>query len=238
MIGTTSTSRRTRGLWTLIGVIGLMGGLAACDDDDDDITGPTGVVTVVRDQNFAFATLHTFAMPDTVIHFAPLTGAALDVSREFDRAALDEVRQNLLLRGYTQVTNPQTTQPDFVVLVGSTATTNYNAYVSYPWFDVWGFYPGWGWYTPGFSSAWGIAYPWSGEVGVTAYDRGTMVVTIIPTVSVNATNEMVNASWAGVASALLDGTVTSTSVANAVDLMFQKSPYLTATTTTASRTGQ
>ena len=238
MTGTTSTSRRTRALWTSIGIIGLMGGLAACDDDDDDITAPTAAVAVVRDQNFAFATLHTFAMPDTVVQFAPRTGVPLEVSREFDRTALDEVRQNLLLRGYTQVTNPQTTRPDFVVLVGSTATTNYNAYVSYPWYDVWGFYSGWGWYAPGFSTNWGIVYPWFGEVGVTAYDRGTLVVTIIPTVSVNPLSQEVSASWAGVASAVLNGTITSTTVANAVDVMFQKSPYLTATTTSSSRSPQ
>jgi hypothetical protein len=36
----------------------------------------------------------------------------------------------------------------------------------------------------------------------------------------------------------MDGTITFASVCNAVDVMFQKSPYLTATMTTASRTGQ
>lgn len=236
MTGMTSTSRRTRALCTFIGIIGLMGSLAACDDDDDDFTGPTGVVTTVRDQNFNFTGLHTFAMPDTVVQFAPLTGAPLPVPRTWDKLALTEVRQNLLLRGYTEVADPKTTKPDFVVLVGSTATTNYNAYVTWAWYDVWGFYPGWGWYAPGFSSTWSLVYPWYADVGVTAYDRGTLVVTIIPTVSVNPLNRTINASWAGVASALMDGTVTADNVANAIDEMFQKSPYLTATTATASLT--
>jgi hypothetical protein len=227
MIGTKNATRRTRATWALVGVVGLMGGLMACGDDDDDITGPTGIVTTVRDQSFNFTTLHTFAMPDTVVQFVPLTGSPLAVSRNFDQVALTEVRQNLLARGYIQVANAAETKPDFVVLVGSTATTNYDAYVTTAWYDTWGFYSGWGWYAPGFNSSWSLVYPWYTQVGVTAYDRGTLVVTIIPTLSVNALNQSINASWAGVASALLNGTVTSTTVAGAVDEMFQRSPYLT-----------
>jgi hypothetical protein len=211
-----------------------MGGLAACNDDDD-ITGPTGIVTTVRDQTFNFTSLHTFAMPDTIVQFVPLTGSPLVVSRSFDQVALNEVRQNLLARGYTQVTDPQTTRPDFVVLVGSTATTNYDAYVTYPWYNIWGFYPGWGWYAEGFNSSWNLVYPWYPQIGVTAYDRGTLVVTLLPTASVSALSQTIDASWAGIASALLNGTITSTSVANAVDEMFQQSPYLINSTSVANR---
>lgn len=235
MIGTTNASRRARTLLALIGVAGLLGSLTACDDDDDDITGPTGAVVTIRDETVNFGNLRTFAMPDTVVQFAPRTGAPLAVSREFDHVALNEVRQNLLLRGYTEVSNPAINRPDFVVLVGSTATTNYDAYVSYPWFDVWGFYPGWNWYAPGFTSSWNLVYPWYASVGVTAYDRGTMLVTILPTLSVNPLSQTINSAWAGVASALLNGTVTASTVSNAVDIMFQQSPYLTSAPITASR---
>jgi hypothetical protein len=233
MIGTANTSRRARALCTLIGLVGLMGSLAACDDDG--ITGPTGVVTAIRDQSFNFSTLHTFAMPDTVVQFTAVTGSPIAVSRTYDHTALDEVRQNLVMRGYTEVANPLNTRPDFIVLVGSTATTNYDAYVAYPWYDVWGFYPGWGWYAPGFNSTWSLVYPWYPQIGVTAYDRGTLVVTIIPTAGVSPTGRTINASWAGVASALLNGTITSNAVSAAVDEMFQKSPYLSATAPIAYR---
>jgi len=52
---------------------------------------------------------------------------------------------------------------------------------------------------------------------------------------VNPLNQTVSASWAGVASTLLNGTVTSTSVSNAVDEMFQLSPYLVSSTSSAAR---
>jgi hypothetical protein len=210
-----------------------MGGLAACNDDND-ITNPTVGVTAIRDQSFNFTTLHTFAMPDTVLQFVAFTGTPIPVSREFDQTALNEVQANLLARGYTQVTPSEEVRPDFVVLVNSTATENYNAYVTYPWYNSWSFYSGWAWYAPGFTSSWSLVYPWYADVGVTAYDRGTLVVTILPTVTVNPLAQTVSASWAGVATALLNETITSTTVASAIDQMFQLSPYLTASTATAS----
>jgi len=85
-----------------------------------------------------------------------------------------------------------------------------------------GLLPGVGLVTrPGFTPAWGIGvsvvWAWS---GVTAYDRGTLVVTIIPTASVDANARTVKAAWAGVGSALLDGTVDQSTVTAAIDEMF------------------
>jgi hypothetical protein len=168
-------------------------------------------------------------MPDTVVHFAPLTGTPIDISRQFDQTALDRVRQDLLARGYTQVTDPRTVRPDFVVLVGATAAQSYNAFVGYSWFSVWGFYSGWGWFAPGFNTTWGIVYPWFGVVGVTSFERGTLVVDLIPTASVNPTTRTIRSAWTGVAASLLDGTIDDNTINAAVDEMFRLSPYLTAT---------
>lgn len=234
MIGRTKARRRSRSPLRLIGLLAAFGGsvsLSACDDSDSNLVGVlpgTAAVATFKDSTFNFSTLRTFAMPDTVIHFAPVTGTPIAVSRQFDQTALDRVRQDLIARGYTQVTTPQTVRPDFVVLVGATATTNYNAFVGYNWFGVWGFYSGWGWYAPGFSTAWGIVYPWYSVVGVTAYDRGTLIVDLIPTLTVNPTARTVRSAWAGVATSLLNGTVTSSTVTAAIDQMFAMSPYLTA----------
>ena len=226
-----------RRMCTLLPAIGLLASTAvACDDDDDIINVvPTPVVRTVRDPNFNFAPLRTFAMPDTVAHFAPLTGTPLVVSREFDRTVLDQVKANLIARGYVQVTAPATAAPDFVVLVGATAATNYNAYATYSWYPYYGYYSGWGWYAPGFTSDWTLIYPFYPTIGVTSFDRGTFLVTIVPTTTVNPLGRSINGEWAGTATSLLDGNVTTTMVQAAIDEMFIQSPYLTAAPPLASR---
>jgi len=237
MIGTADALRRTKAMYALVGLVAFTGSAIGCSSsDDDNVTNPpVGVVTAVRDQSFDFTKLHTFSMPDTVVQFVPKTGTPLTVPRTFDQVALNEVRANLLARGYVEETHPVLNRPDFVVLVGSTATTNYDAYATYPWYSYWGFYPGWGFYEPGFTNAWNLIYPWYPTVGVTSYDRGTLVVTLVPTVTINPLSQSVSAEWAGVASAVLNGQVSSTSISNAVDQMFQLSPYLVSSGSSASR---
>jgi hypothetical protein len=224
---TRRTARRTA-VGALVG-LGIVAGVGACDDDDLNLIAPvtTRAVAVFRDPTFNFSVLRTFAMPDTVIRFNPVSGAPLPVTRAFDQTALNRVRQNLFARGYVEVPNAAVTRPDFVVLVSTTAVENFNAWVGYPWFSVWGFFPGWGWFTPGFNSNWTIIYPWFTTVGVTAYDRGTLIVDLIPTSSVSQPNRTIRSAWAGVATALLDGTITANSVNAAIDQMFALSPYLT-----------
>ena len=219
-----------RRMCTLLPAVGLLTGMAVACDDDDDIIGviPTPVVRTVRDPAFDFTNLRTFAMPDTVAHFAPLTGTAIAVSREFDRTVLDQVKANLLARGYQQVTTPQTTQPDFVVLVGATATQTYDAYATYSWYPYYGYYSGWGWYAPGFASDWTLVYPFYASVGVTTLERGTFLVTLVPTLTVNPLARQLNAEWAGTATSLLNGGATENLVKAAVDEMFAQSPYLVA----------
>ena len=132
MIGTPQSGRRT---WTALRVASLVVGVAgllttaACGDDGDlnlvpvSPLLPGNLVTTFKDSTFNFTVLHTFAMPDTVLHLAPLTGNPDLLTRDFDRTILDRTRQDFLARGYTQVTPSASVIPDFVVLVGATAGT-------------------------------------------------------------------------------------------------------------------
>lgn len=230
MTWTTKTRRRARAFLPTIAVLVGSVGFAACDSDDDIVAiNPVPIVTTFNDASFNFSTLKTFAMPDTVVHFNPLTGTPLAVTREFDRVALNQVRADLLARGYVQVTAASGVTPSFVILVGTTATDNYNAFVGYPWFGTWGFYSGWAFYAPGFDTSWGIVYPWYTTTGVVAYGRGTLIVDMIPTgPTINPLAKTIRSVWAGVATSLLDGTITAAGVSAAIDQMFALSPYLVA----------
>lgn len=234
MIGTPQSGRHT---WSTLRVASLVVGVAgllttaACGDDGDlnlvPIVTPANIVTTFHDSTFNFGALGTFAMPDTVVHFAPVVGSPSPISRDFDATILARVRQDFTARGYSDITN-QGVQASFIVLVGATESDNYNAFIGYPWFTIWGFSPVWAWYQPGFSNSWTIVFPWFPTVGVTAYQRGTLVVTLIPTATVNPLASSITAKWAGVATGLAAGTQTNASITAAIDEMFRQSPYLQA----------
>lgn len=234
MIGTPQSERHT---WTALRAAGLVVGVAgllttaACGDDGDlnliVQPIPVNIVTTFKDSTFNFNVLRTFAMPDTVVHFAPVVGSPTPISRDFDRTILDRTRQDFLARGYVQVTPSASVIPDFIVLVGATESDNFNAFVSYNWFTIWGFSPVWV-FNPNFNDSWIYVYPWFPALGTTAYERGTLVISLTPTLTVNPLAQSITAAWAGVATGLANGTQTNASVTAAIDEMFRQSPYLTA----------
>ena len=234
MIGTPQSGRPA---WSTLRVAGLVVGVAgllttaACGDDGDlnlvPVVIPGNIVTTFKDSAFNFTTLRTFAMPDTVVHFAPVVGAPVPISRDFDRTILDRTRQNFIARGYTQVTPSASVVPDFVVLVGATESDNFNAFNTYNWFTIWGFSPIWI-FNPNFNNSWIYVYPWFPVTGNVGYPRGTLVISLTPTVSINPLAQSIQAAWAGVATGLAAGTQTNASITAAIDEMFRQSPYLTA----------
>jgi uncharacterized protein DUF4136 len=234
MIGTPKTQRHTRTTLRVaslvVGAAGLLTAAACGDDGDTNLVVtplPANIVTTFKDSTFNFTVLHTFAMPDTVVHFVPLTGTPVPVSRDFDATIIQRVRQDFLARGYTEVTPSASLTPDFVVLIGATGTDNFDAFVSSNWFTIWGFSPIWA-FQPAFNNSWILVYPWFPVVGTTAYERGTLIVTLIPTLTVNPLAQSIQAEWAGVATGAL-GLQSNASITAAIDEMFRQSPYLTAT---------
>jgi len=235
MIGTPQFGRHT---WTTLRAAGLVVGVAgllttaACGDDGDVnlivVPATSNIVTTFKDSTFNFTVLHTFAMPDTVVHFLPVVGAPVPISRDFDATIIARTRQDFLARGYTEVIPSASVTPDFVVLIGATESDNFNAFATSNWFTIWGFSPVWA-FQPAFNNSWILVYPWFPVVGTTAYERGTLVITLIPTLTVNPLAQSINATWAGVATGLANGTQTNASITAAIDEMFRQSPYLTAT---------
>lgn len=221
--------RGSRALRTLTGLT-LMAcafTLSACDDDDDFVSPNIleGVTTFV-DGNFDFGALRTFAMPDTIVYVHPLLGDPAPVTRQFDRAALDRVKAHLVARGYVEV-DPATTKPDFVVLMTATASSNNRVFVEHDdtWYPQWSFY-NWSWYQPGFTNNWVLVYPYGDDVAQIQFNRGTLVVDLVPTLTVNPLNQTVTSKWAGLASAVIDQSITQSTVEAAIDEMFAQSPYL------------
>lgn len=216
------TRVRAIALFALCGI-----GVIGCNNDNNVIGPlPRGLVVAFKNDSFDFTTLRTFALPDTVVQVKAATSIPFPVATSFNVDVLDRVRLRLLSRGFVEVADPQAVKPDFVVLVMTTQADRYDAWRGYSWFADWGFYAGWGWYTPGFTNDWSVAYPWFRRIGSTAYNRGTIIVDLIPMSSVNAESRTLTSAWGGVATAILGGPTTTHDVTAAIDEMFTKSPYL------------
>ena len=228
MIGKTEARRRGSTLLAAIAVVGVFGAMAACSDDNDIII-PAGSVTTFADSSFDFTTLHTFAMADTVAHLVNVGVNPVPVTNAFDSTILSQVRTDLLARGYIEV-DPQVTRPDFEVLTGVSASDNYNAFITSNWFGYWGSSPIWGWLPGGVDPTWTIIYPWFNAGAIVTFQRTTLIVTIVPTTPVVnplLAQKQLRAAWAGVATSLLgQQNITQTNVQNAINIMFQQSPYL------------
>ena len=158
------------------------------------------------DSSFDFTTLHTFALADTVAHLTNIGVNPVATTTAFDQTILSQVRADLLARGYTEIAEPSTTRPDFVVLTGVSASDNYNAFITSNWFTYWGMSPVWTWLPGGVDPSWTIIYPWFNPGSVVTFQRATLIVTIVPTTAVSESadrREGDPAVWAGVATSLL-----------------------------------
>lgn len=197
---------------------------------DPIVSVPTnGMVMTFNDGSVDFGALNTFAMPDSIVHIAPATGTPLDISRQYDSVVLERVRRNFVSRGYTEVSAPSNKTPSFVVLVGATAMTDFRPWAPYPWYASWSFYDGWGWYSPGFNADWMLIFPWSVVFGGMVVDRGTILITVVPTASVNQIGKSMRSAWAGLATAELDDvSLTADGLRSCIDEMFRQSPFLAA----------
>jgi hypothetical protein len=186
------------------------------------------LVVAVRDTAADFASLRTFAMPDTVIHLADVVTTIDDVpiSRAYDDLILASVARNFEARGYVRESNPRANRPDFIVLVAAVASDHFVAYTTYPWYSWWGFYPGFAYY-PGFDPAYGIFYPWAGSVGGYAWTQGTVIADAIDARVVDTDEKQIRSLWVGALNGVLSGSGDATArLESGIDDMFTLSPYL------------
>lgn len=202
---------------------------AACYTGTVTDVSELDVVAALHGDTALLAGARTYAMPDTVVHLkTTLSGQeTVPVSRAFDAQILADVARNLEALGFLRELAPREHRPDVVVLVGVTATKEVEAWVSYPWFGWWGFYPGWGFF-PGWNASWGIAYPWAGAVSAYTWTQGTLIVDMVDTRNFDVAAQRIHSVWAGALNGVLeaDSPNASARLENGINEMFRLSPYL------------
>jgi hypothetical protein len=200
--------------------VALAAGLVACYPGTVNSTGELDVVITVSDPNTNFAVLQTYSLPDSVVHLT--FGGNDDISRAFDDDVLTEVRAQLNATGMVEEPDPDNNPPDVIVLLAITANDNFDAYVSYPWWDYWGWYPYWGCCGPGY----GIGYPGYGTVDIVQYRTGTVLIDMIDLARVDDQAQQINSVWIAALNGLAEGAGLGARIMDGIDQAFDQSPYL------------
>jgi len=207
-------------LLTALGIT-LAAGAAACYPGQiSDIT-ETELIFTFYEPDADFAAIATYAMPDSIVRVG--VGEEDDIDRTYDAQILAEIASQLNALGYSRIDENNPTPPDFIVLV-AVNSTSFSYWVPGGWWGWWGWYPGWGGWYPGWGPPYYPGYPWYPGYGGT-YSTGTLAVTMLEPISIGME---IPAIWAGLANGLLSSTSSATAARalDAVDQMFEQSPYL------------
>lgn len=143
----------------------------------------------------------TYYLRNEVVHLVP-PGEADNIGRGADAAVLAAIRTNMTARGYAEVTDSLTAD---LKLLSAATTTDYQGY----YWDYWCY--SWYYYCPPY---WGTYEFTTGTLMVSMKDRR------VPTGA--------EAAWFGVANGLLGSVPSASRATEAVNAMFQQSPYISA----------
>lgn len=211
---------REDGAMRQLAVVGAMC-LVACYPGGAETLTDFDSVTTERDAAANFASLHTYALPDSIMELPPAHGTQLPLDHSYDAEILGRVASNLDKLGWTRV-DPTTTTADVDVLVSVTL----GQYVNFVSYDYYSGYPGW----PGFDDygpSWGVGYSWAGGGYVQVIDAGSLRVDMLDARNPDTSTQQLNALWAATFRGLLASTDSNLQRINqAIDQAFAQSPYL------------
>jgi hypothetical protein len=216
-------------------ILMTIAGLSACYPVGDDITyEDVDIALTVYDKDYYspggfnyFQDFQTFVVPDTVIHIIE-DGVTDEISRDYDKYVIEQVRSNMVKLGYIEETDPETNIPDIAVTVSVTTSEH----IVYDW------YPYWAWFWvfikkgPGESSkSVENNYPWNPYYGYGTsytYTAGTVIMEMVDVSKVNESSQEIPVIWAGLVNGAVGGPEDGirNRLSTGIDRCFDQSPYL------------
>jgi len=195
--------------------------LAACYPGGAETVEDLDSVTTQHDATASFATLRTYALPDTIQEVASSGGQPLPMDHSYDTRILARVEANLNAIGLRRV-DPAAETADVDVLVTFTAT-RYTEYTSYPFYDVW---PEWDGFS-GYDASWGIHYPYA-SASATILDAGSLRIEMLDQRTANPSTKQLTAIWTASVDGVLAGDKESIvqRIEKGIDQAFAQSSYL------------
>jgi hypothetical protein len=207
-------------MWRFVGTGALLTLSACYPGGAETVTDYDSVITQ-HDRSADFASIHTYALPDS-IRDASVGPGALPIDHSHDAEILARVQANFDGLGWMRV-DPASASPDVDVLV-SAAANRYVSYISYSFYDYW---PGWSGFQ-GYDGSWGVYYPWAGAVDVVVFDAGSLLIDMLDARNPDPSTKQLRAIWSAAFQGLLAGSTDSLlqRIEQGIDQAFAQSPYL------------
>ena len=187
--------------------LGMIIALGACYPGGVDYYEDTDVTYTNYEEDFDFASLGTYSIPDKIVKVEGDLAEGEDpeyVKEPYNTQMLTRMKDNMSALGWTEVEDPA----DADLVLFPAAWTNTTIYY---WYDYWC------WYYP-YYCGWGWGYP-----SVSSYTTGTLVMTLVAD-----GDDYIDPSrvWTGALNGLLSGSYNTNRVNNGIDQAFEQSPYL------------
>lgn len=192
----------------VIGAVGALGCYPSRIESIEDFD----TATTIHAPGVSFTGVGTYGIPDSIREFGD-PDDEVDINHGYDAAVIANIKANLNALGWTEV-NEDSLQPDILVAVGVTTTTNTGWAVGWwDWYYWW--WGGWGWYYPP------VYYPYS-------YQSGTLLIGMLDTRGTTGATTDVPVVWVAAANGVLRSTASAnaTVINGLVDQAFEQSPYL------------
>ena len=204
----------------------LLAGVASCYPGDINSVGEADLVLTFFDSTAAFASIVTYAMPDTIVRIVE-DGGSSAANPAVDDQVLAQIEAEFTALGYQRV-DVNGAEPDVIVLV-TAARVDVDFWLTGGWWGYWGYWPGWGpgWGPCCYGPGYGPGYPW-GPVHGGTQSIGTLLITMLDPNKTPARELEIPAIWAGAINGLLQGSDASilARLEGLVEQAFVQSPYL------------
>lgn len=195
----------------------------SCHPDGPENIEDMDIVYTDYDPDFNFSEQNTFAIPDSIVLIDNQSYMAYaqdsipeTVDPVYGDAILNQIRENMLDLGWTEV--DRTENPDVVVLVTASRTTN--LFYNYDWRY-------WDWYYPGAYTGFGWYYPGYSPGYITSYRTGSLMIQMANVANIGVNNN-VPVVWLSVINGVLEGSTENIGnrLSQTLDQAFAQSPYL------------
>lgn len=184
--------------------LALAVGLYSCYPGDEITAADTDIVATFFDKDADFSTKLTYSIPDKVLRLDD-EGNPIEDPGANDQLALNRIKSNLDQAGFTEITDPDSTNiPDVLVIAFANQTTWVSGGCYSSWYSY--YYPYYGYCYP-------VYY---------TYDVGSLLIAMIDP------SEQKNALWVAALNGILEDTNAGIAdrLTDGIDQAFTQSPYL------------